>query len=298
METVSAKQIVTKTKNPNVWFGIDFNMNIYRGCCHGCIYCDSRSECYGIDRFDVVKAKENAVQLIRDELRRKMRTGVVGTGAMSDPYNPFEAHQCLTRQALELINTFGFGASVATKSPLLVRDADILKEIAGHSPVICKMTVTTADDKLSKIIEPGAAVSSKRFEAIAELSAQGLFAGILLMPVLPFLEDSVDNIKAIISETAKAGGSFIYPAFGVTLRDNQRVWYFDQLNKRFPGEGLVQKYIESYGNNYNCTSANARELWQVFTKECELHNIKYRMKDIIAAYKKPYQTTQLSLFDL
>lgn len=129
---------------------MDYNMNIYKGCCHGCIYCDSRSECYHVENFDKVRAKENALQIIRDDLRRKVKKGVIGTGAMSDPYNPFEEKLCLTRHALELVDAYEFGIAIATKSPLITRDADILSGIKEHSPVLCKITITTADDELSK----------------------------------------------------------------------------------------------------------------------------------------------------
>ena len=166
MEYVPAKTIVTKTKSSADWFGIDYNMNIYRGCCHGCIYCDSRSDCYGIDQFDKVRVKEDALRIIRDELRRKVKKGVVGTGAMSDPYNPFEQESELTRHALELIDAFGFGAAVATKSALLKRDMDVLLGIKEHSPVICKVTVTTTDNHLAKKIEPHVSLPSERLELI------------------------------------------------------------------------------------------------------------------------------------
>lgn len=298
MEYIPAKTIVTKTKSPDAWFGIDYNMNIYKGCNHGCIYCDSRSDCYRIDSFDTVRAKQDALMIIRNDLRRKVRPGVVGTGAMSDPYNPYEKKYELTRHALELISAFGHGAAIATKSTLLLRDVDILREIAEHAPVLCKITITTTDDQLSRKIERHVPVSSERFEMIASLSAQGLFAGVLLMPVLPFLEDTEENIRGIVRETARAGGKFIYPAFGMTLRQNQRTWYFDKLNEIFPGEGLVEKYIKYYGSNYTCTSPRAKKLWAIFAAECEKYGIRYKMKDINYGYKHKYQTSQLSLFDL
>ena len=297
MEYVPAKTIVTKTKSAE-WFGIDYNMNIYWGCCHGCIYCDSRSDCYQIKDFDTVKAKENALQIIRDDLRRKVRTGVVGTGAMSDPYNPFEKEMKLTRHALELVDAFGFGAAIATKSTLLLRDADILCSIREHSPVLCKVTITTADDELAKKIEPGVAVSSERFAMLEQLSAQNIFCGILLMPVLPFLEDSEENVLAVVRQAHQAGARFIYPAFGMTLRNNQREWYLDQLERIFPGQGLSRLYIKTYGNQYECRSRKAAALWKVFAAECEKFGILYQMKDIICAYKRNYEISQLSLFDL
>lgn len=297
MEYVPAKTIVTKTKSSADWFGIDYNMNIYRGCCHGCIYCDSRSDCYGIDQFDKVRVKEDALRIIRDELRRKIKKGVVGTGAMSDPYNPFEKESELTRHALELIDAFGFGAAVATKSALLKRDMDVLLGIKEHSPVICKVTVTTTDNHLAKKIEPHVSLPSERLELIEALRNNGIFTGILMMPILPFLEDNEENIRSIVNAAHETGANFIYPSFGVTLRNNQREWFFDCIKEQFPEQNLVASYIRRYGNSYGCTSPHVKKLWAIFTKECERFGILYKMPDIIHSYKKNYEITQLSLFD-
>lgn len=297
MEYVPAKTIVTKTKSSADWFGIDYNMNIYRGCCHGCIYCDSRSDCYGIDQFDKVRVKEDALRIIRDELRRKVKKGVVGTGAMSDPYNPFEQESELTRHALELIDAFGFGAAVATKSALLKRDMDVLLGIKEHSPVICKVTVTTTDNHLAKKIEPHVSLPSERLELIEALRNNGIFTGILMMPILPFLEDNEENIRSIVNAAHETGANFIYPSFGVTLRNNQREWFFDCIKEQFPEQDLVASYIRRYGNSYGCTSPHVKKLWAIFTKECERFGILYKMPDIIHSYKKNYEITQLSLFD-
>lgn len=298
MEYIPAKTIVTKTKSSD-WFGIDYNMNIYKGCCHGCIYCDSRSDCYRIGDFDRVRAKENALVVIRNDLRRKVKKGVVGTGAMSDPYNPFEKELNLTRHSLELIDAFGFGAAIATKSPLLFRDADILESIREHSPVLCKITVTTTDDELAAKIEPGAAASSKRLDLVSNLNARGIFAGILLMPVLPFLEDDEENIMGIVKAAHEAGARFIYAAFGMTLRDNQREWYFQKLEQLFPGRNLAVRYAKAFGNRYECRSPKAQKLWKLFTQECQKYGILYQMKDIVCAYKRGYEENrQLSLFEM
>jgi len=250
---------------------------------------------YGVDDFDKVRVKENALRIIRDDLRRKTRSGVVGTGAMSDPYNPFERELELSRHALELCDAFGFGAAIATKSSLLSRDIDILQSIAEHSPVLLKITITTARDDLAEKIEPNVSRPTERFEMIEKLARAGLYTGILLMPVLPFIEDNRENIGEIIRKAEDTGVKFIYPAFGMTLRGNQRAWYFQKLNEQFPGEGLVAAYRKRYGEYYECTSPQARKLWEYFSEECQKRQIVYRMEDIISQYKRPYKVTQITL---
>lgn len=293
MEYIHAKTLVTRTKS-TAWFGAEYNMNIYKGCCHGCIYCDSRSNCYHVEDFDRVRAKENALALIRDDLRRKVKPGVVATGAMSDPYNPFEKELCLSRRALELINAFGFGVAIATKSPLVTRDIDVLCDIKEHSPVIVKLTITTADDELCRKLERNVAPSSERFAAISELSAAGIFCGALLMPVLPFINDTPENILQIVHMAKAAGARFVFPAFGVTLRLNQREYFYDRLDELYPG--LRQKYAARYGERYSCGSPKAKQLYTLFAKECDSVGLLYKMPDIINAYKAGYKSSQLTFF--
>lgn len=294
MEYIPAKTLLSSYSDGNSWFGQNYTMNIYKGCSHGCIYCDSRSECYQVEDFDQVRAKKDALVLLARDLKSKRRTGVIGTGAMSDPYNPFERELRLTRGALEMIDSYRFGITIATKSDLVVRDADILKAISRHSPVMVKITITAADDALCRKIEPNVAPSSERFAALRELSAQGIFAGILLMPVLPFLADNEDNIRNIMRLASESGAKFIYPAFGVTLRQNQRDWYYQKLDEQFPG--LKQTYIKHFGSSYQCGSPAANELWQLLKQECEQLGILCRMKDIIETYKRGYGENQLALF--
>ncbi len=295
MKTVPAKSILHKNKDTS-WFGNDYNMNLYRGCCHGCIYCDSRSDCYGIENFSAVRAKENALVILRNELRRKVKSGIIGTGAMSDPYNPFEKNEQLTRHATELIDAYNFGFTVITKSPLITRDIDIFQSIKEHSPILLKMTVTTCDDKLSRLVEPRVAVSSERFEALAKMSDAGLFTGITLMPVLPFIEDADENIHGIVKTAVECGVRIIYPAFGMTLRGNQREYFFKKLDEIYGDNTLSDKYRRKFGNYYECHSPRARQLWKIFTEDCDRYGILYNMSDIIKAYKTGYEDTQLTFF--
>lgn len=294
MDYIPAKTIVCTNKG-TAWFGTQYNMNIYKGCCHGCIYCDSRSDCYYVEDFDRVRAKENALAIIRDDLRRKVRTGVIATGAMSDPYNPFEKELELTRHALELINAYEFGVAIDTKSTLVTRDIDILTEIKSHSPVLVKMSITTADDVLCKKIERHVAVTSERFQAIKQLSDNGIYCGVLLMPVLPFINDTKENILGIVRLAKENGAKFVYPDFGVTLRSNQQIYFYERLDELFPG--MSEKYKKAYGESrYHCTSLRAKELYELFAKECDRLGLLYRMQDIIGNYKMGYGVEQLSFF--
>ena len=294
MKMITAKTIVSGYCENDNWFGNNYNMNIYKGCCHGCIYCDSRSDCYNIDNFDEVRAKENALTIIDRDLKAKRRKGVIGTGSMSDPYNPFEEKFELTRGALRLVDKYGFGISIATKSDLVTRDIDLLKQINEHSPVLIKITVTACDDELCGKIEPAVAPSSKRFEAVKRLTDNGIYAGVLIMPILPFVEDNENNVRGIIYKAFENGAKFIYPAFGVTLRQNQREWFFSKIDKYFPG--VKEKYIRTFGNSYECRSTNAESLMSMTEKECERLGVIYKMEDIINAYKESCSENQLSLF--
>lgn len=297
MEFIDVKTIVSPYGENKFWFGTNYNMNIYKGCCHGCIYCDSRSECYRIEKFDVVRAKKNSTEIIRSELRKKRKTGVIGTGAMSDPYNPFEEEFELTRKALIEIDKNQFGVAIATKSSLITRDIDILEKIKEHSPVMVKVTVTTYDDDLCKIIEPNVVPSSERFQVIKKLSDRGIFCGVLLMPILPYVNDNEENIKKIVKRTAEVGGKFIFAyGFGVTLRDRQREFFYKNLSNKFLDKSLIKKYKDTYGNSYECPSPNIKKLYKVFTNECNKYGIIYNMEEIILAYKKDYYNEQITWF--
>lgn len=295
MEFIKAKTILAKVKYGNEWYGIDYNMNLYRGCSHRCIYCDSRSNCYHIDNFDIVRGKENALSILEQELSKKREKGVVGIGSMSDTYNPLEKEYEQTRGVLKLISKYGFGVSIDTKSNLILRDLDLLKEINAKNNVIVKFTITTPNDELSKIIEPNVCVSSKRLQAIKKLSDNGIFVGIMMNPVLPFITDNEEDIKKLVRLAYENGARFIHTFMGMTLRENQRDYYFDKLNEHF--DRLKEKYIEYYGNRYNCVVPNYKKLYKVFTDECNKYRILYNMNDIIKSYKKEIKSNeQIALF--
>lgn len=295
MKFIKAKTILSKVKYGDMWYGTLYNMNLYKGCSHGCIYCDSRSSCYNIDNFDMVRGKENALYILEKELSKKKEIGVIGIGAMSDTYNPLEKKYEQTKGALKLILKYGFGVSIDTKSDLILRDIDILKEINEKNNVIIKFTITTPNDELSRKIEPNVCVSSKRFKAIKKLSDAGIFVGIMMNPVLPFITDKEEDIKELVRLASKAGAKFIHTYMGMTLRDNQRNYYYEKLDKYFIG--LKEKYIKTYKDNYNCMTPNYKTLYKVFTDECKKYGILYNMKDIIKAYKKEIkQNEQMRLF--
>lgn len=294
MEFIEAKTITQTVQHGDKWFGVDYNMNLYRGCCHGCIYCDSRSDCYQVDHFDTVRGKKDTDILLRKELAHRRKKGVIGIGAMSDTYSPFEKQYELTRNALKIINEFHFGVAIPTKSDLVVRDIDLLKQIKEKAPVLIKVTITTTDDKLASIIEPHAPSSTRRFQAIKQLRQAGILAGILMMPILPFINDTPEGIAALVKAAHDVDASFIYPSFGVTLRANQRTYYYDKLDELYPG--LRAQYQQHYRDKYSATSLRYKELYAVFVRECKRYGIPYKMQDIIQLYKQPYEVEQLQMF--
>ena len=296
MDYIPAKHILIRSKS-TAWFGTDHTVNLYRGCCHGCLYCDSRSDCYRNPDFDRVTAKADALRILRDELARKVRPAFIAMGAMSDPYNPFEEELLLTRHALELIDAYDCGVSVDTKSDLIVRDIDLYQSIQAHSPVICKLTVTTVDEDLAAKVEPRAPSPARRLAAIRSLAQAGLFCGVLLMPVLPFLEDRHEQVLAVVDRSADAGAKFIYPGFGVTMRQGQREYFLRELDRAFPGEHLSRRYLARYGDRYRCPSPRARELWEVFAARCRERGLLYQMPHIVSAATRGYGDRQLTFFD-
>ena len=222
MRYIETKTILSKLRTADRWFGIAYNMNLYRGCQHGCIYCDTRSDCYGIGDIAQIAVKRNALELLPAELRaRRKKRATIGTGSMNDPYMPVERELRLTRRALGMIADERFPVHVITKSSLAERDADILQEISATYAAV-SFTVTCADDALSVRTEPGAPASSERFRAMAALAAKGIYTGVTMMPLLPLINDTRENVEAIVRRAKDAGASYILPMFGVTLRSGSR----------------------------------------------------------------------------
>ena len=286
---IEARQILNPVKQPDTWFGLKYNMNLYRGCQHRCIYCDSRSQCYGIDRFDQdVLVKTNAIDRLRDELPRKRTKGTIGTGSMNDPYMPIEKHEKLTERALKAIAEFRFPVHVLTKSDLVLRDIDLLQQISQVYTAV-SFTITTADDKLGKQVEPGAPPPSARLRAIEQLAARGIYTGVLMMPVLPFLQDNEANIRDLVKRAADSGAGYILASFGVTLRDRQRVYFYKELDRRFPG--MSQRYQRAFGSDYFAPIQEYDHLKTVFKEVCAEVGMARRIRPFSQA-----QAKQLSLF--
>ncbi|MGW8226946.1 MAG: radical SAM protein [Anaerolineales bacterium] len=288
IKEIKAKALLNSVRQPDDWFGLMYNMNLYRGCQHQCIYCDSRSACYQIENFSDVLVKANAVDLLRIELSRKRVKGTIGFGSMNDPYMPIELQRTLTRQALQVIAEFHFPVHIITKSNLVLRDLDILCEINQIYAAV-SITITTPDDTLGKKIEPGAPKVSERFKALQVLATNGITAGIALMPVLPFLEDDLENIHQIVFKAHQAGVGYIIPSFGMSLRDRQREYYYQKLDRLFPG--LRQQYHRIYGDQYRVAARNSNLLESKFKDWCREFGIATRMP----RYSPP-QDRQMPLF--
>ncbi|WP_314064811.1 radical SAM protein [uncultured Vagococcus sp.] len=293
MEYIEARTILMKTKTRE-WFGTDYTMNVYKGCHHGCVYCDSRSECYQIDQFDQVRGKTSASQLLNQELQSKRQKGVVGAGSMSDPYNYFERQELLTRQSLELFNHHGFGVSLATKSELVTRDIDLFQALKIHSPVAISLSFCTVDEQLGQKLERYVSPPSKRLSALEKLSAAGIYTGVMLMPVLPYLTDSWPIVESVIKSAYERGARYVYPLFGMTLRDRQRDYYFAFLKKYYPEK--LRLYKKVYDNQYYCQSPNHQKLEQRMKELCDKLNVSMTMSSIIRDYQEPYQVEQGQLF--
>lgn len=286
---IQAKQIISTFKlDENNFFGIKYNMNLYRGCQHGCIYCDTRSNCYQIGNLADIRIKENALDLLNKELKSKRIKGTVGTGSMNDPYMPVERKYEITRNALKIINKYNFPVHIITKSNLVSRDSDILQEISKTYAAV-SFTITTFDDVLAKKLEPYAPASSKRFEALKELSNKGIYCGITLMPILPFINDDWENIRNITLKAKECGAQYILAWFGLTQREGQREYFHNKLDEHFPN--MRAKYINAFGDNYSCNSPNSKKLWQSFQQLCNELQIDLKMK-----FYKPVKDIQESLF--
>lgn len=275
IKEITARTLLSCAKQPDPWFGIKYNMNLYRGCQHQCIYCDSRSECYQIEDFSEVLVKVNAIELLDKELSRKRVKGTIGFGSMNDAYMPLEASFQLTRRALEVIARRQFPVHLLTKSDLVLRDLDLLKEINRVYAAV-SFSITTADDSLGRQVEPGAAPVSRRFAAMKTLAQHGIQTGVTMMPVLPFLEDSEENVTAIVRLAKENGASYILAAFGMTMRDRQRAYFYEKLDQLFPG--MRAKYEKRYGERYECSDPDASRLQRLFTRLCTENGIAMKMK--------------------
>ena len=263
-------------------------MNLYRGCTHGCIYCDSRSECYQIKHmFEDIEIKENAIELLESTLRRKRNKCMIGTGSMTDPYMPLEEKIGMTRKAIETVYRYGFGFTVITKSPLILRDLDLLRAINKKAKCVVQMTLTTYNDSLCKILEPNVAVTSERFAVLKKLRDAGIPTVVWLTPILPFINDTIENIEGILQYCieAKVFGIICF-GMGLTLRDGSREYFYKNLDAAFPG--LKEKYIQRYGNNYSVISPHNARLMNLFHTRCKENGIEYT-PDTIFSYLTAFE---------
>ena len=276
-------------------------MNLYRGCSHGCIYCDSRSKCYNMRHdFEDIEIKENAVELLENALKHKRKKCMIGTGSMTDPYIPLEMELQNVRKALSLIYENGFGFTVITKSNRILRDIDLLQKINEKTKCVVQMTLTTADEALCRKIEPGVSATKERFEVLKQMRDAGIPAVVWLSPILPFINDTWENISSILDMCieAKVYGIICF-GMGVTLRDGNREYFYSQLDKYFPG--LKGEYIKVYGNQYPVSSPDNKRLMKLFTEKCDEHGIVHN-NDLIFEYLQTFEekqaAKQMSLWDL
>lgn len=274
-------------------------MNIYRGCTHGCIYCDSRSKCYGFTHeFEDIEVKINAPQLLEKALKSKRKKCMIGTGAMCDPYLHIEENLKLTRKCLELIDQYEYGVAVQTKSTRVLRDMDLLKSINDKTKAVVQMTMTTYDETLCKILEPNVSTTKERFEALLQFKEAEIPTVVWLTPILPFINDTEENIRGILGYCVEAGvKGIICFGMGVTLRDGNREYFYKALDKYFPG--IKNKYIRTYGNAYDIPSPNNKKLLEIFKEVCVKNGMIYQVKECFQyLHEFPEKYEQMSLFDI
>lgn len=291
MHFVDAKGILTGS-------GGHYGMNIYRGCSHGCIYCDSRSTCYRFTHpFEDVEVKQNAPELLEAALRSKRKKCMIGFGSMSDPYMHCEEKLRLTRRCLEIILKYGFGVTVLTKSDRILQDIDLLEEINRETRCVVQMTLTTYDDDLCAIVEPNVCNTKRRIKVLEAMRGRGIPTVVWMTPILPFINDTEDNICALAEECAGAGVKGIVDfGMGLTLREGDREYYYSALDKHFPG--LKKKYIERYGNAYDLPSANAKKLKAALTSVCKDNGMMCSPEECFAFLNEfPEKYQQMNLFD-
>lgn len=274
-------------------------MNLYRGCVHGCIYCDSRSKCYGMEHpFEDIEVKENAIDLLESALKRKRSRCMIGTGSMTDPYIPLEEELCHVRKALELIERYGYGFTVITKSARILRDLDILKRINDKTKCVVQMTLTTADDELCRLIEPNVSVTSERFEALLKFRDAGIPTVVWLCPILPFINDTEENIEKLLRMCAEAKVyGIICFGMGLTLREGNREYFYRQLDRSFPG--LKERYVRTYGERYSVESPNSEKLMKLFYAKCREYGIECdnnRIFSYLSEFEEKNADEQLSLW--
>lgn len=276
-------------------------MNIYRGCTHGCIYCDARSSCYQMNhQFEDIEVKINAPELLEKALKSKRKKCMIGTGAMSDPYLHIEENLGLTRKCLEIIDYYGFGLSIQTKSDRILRDLDLLKSIHKKSKCVVQMTMTTYDEELCKIIEPHVCTTKRRAEVLNIMKEEGIPTICWLTPILPYINDTDENIEGILDYCieAKVYG-ILYFDVGMTLRDGDRQYYYWKLDEHFPG--LKNTYIKKFGSAYQVPSPKRKQLNELIKQQCSKNNIvcnTNQLFEYMHLYEDKQAGEQLSLFDL
>jgi DNA repair photolyase len=273
-------------------------MNIYRGCTHGCIYCDSRSACYQMKHdFEDIEIKRDAVRILESQLARKRKPCMIGTGAMCDPYIHLEEKLCVTRQCLEVIEKYGFGLAIQTKSARILRDLDLLKAINEKAKCVVQITLTTFNEALCRILEPNASTTSERFAVLETMREAGIPTVVWLSPILPFINDDDENLEGLLNYCVRANvRGILCFGFGVTLRDGDREYFYAKLDEHFPG--MKERYIRAFGYSYECLSPNNDRLMAVFREECKQRGILYRTDDVFG-YLRKFETVdrQISWFE-
>lgn len=290
---VTVNQIIYPAKNPERWFGISLHAELYRGSTHGCFYGESHEHADQEIAITSLQYKSNAIELMLRELTNKSESHLIGLGQLSDPYNELEIDRCLTSSALELIERTGHGVALFTKNDGVLRDIALLKRIVAKTAAVVIVPISTVHEAVLKKLEPASSSTAERFKLIQKLASEGIPIGVVMSPIVPFINDNLDNAIEIVNRAKAAGALFVYPSFGMMLSGKQREKFFELIDREFPG--LKNVYMDTFGSKYSLQSPNASELKKAFVFACRKQKILYGMNDIVKAIR-PNQHIQMKLF--
>ena len=280
------KTIINKLKYIDSWFWCRYTINPYSGCEHACVYCDARSEKYYLhpDLDNVVYVKTNVKQMLDKRLKnaRTLLPDVVGLGGVCDAYQPAEAEYKNARNILEVLYKYKYPVFMVTKSTMVMRDLDLYSKMAEEYYSTITFTITSFDEEIVNFLEPHASPSKERIEALKDIKEKHpkIQTGVCFMPIVPYFEDSDENLEDVISQTKKANCDFILFAPGMSLRDSQAQFFIRKL-KDSKYSNLLKKMLDLYKGEMHPNSDYVSKIHNKLVALCKQYELPCRAKRFI-----------------